>query len=130
MNPVDEIAEKLSEHPRVKFIRTENSISVEPETDSGFTVQLTTDGRRSTVYYEGWHEEFESGEEAVSCFAFGLSASCRLAVTYRGSFPCKWAVQYLNKGEWTTESVTGLLLVPFWRRPRVVFKQNDLVPNH
>jgi hypothetical protein len=66
-------------------------------------------------------------EEALNCVGFGLSSSCRLAVTYRGSTPTSWAVQSRQGSAWKTDSVTGMLIVPFWRRPRVVFKQNDLV---
>jgi len=81
-----------------------------------------------TVYFDGgWHEDFATHEEAINCVGFGLSSSCRLAVTYRGSFACRWAVQSNQGGEWKTDSVTGLLIFPFWRRPRVVYKQNSLV---
>jgi hypothetical protein len=30
-----------------------------------------------TVYFEGWPEEFTSEDEALDCFAFGLSPKCR-----------------------------------------------------
>jgi hypothetical protein len=40
----------------------------------------------------------------------------------------KWAVESLEAGAWTTDSETGLLLVPFWRSARTVYLQNNLVP--
>jgi hypothetical protein len=77
-----------------------------------------------TVHFEGWHEDFESPEQALNCFAFAFSGECRLAITYRGRFPVKWVLEYLREGCWYPESEVGLLLVPFWRPARVEYRQN------
>lgn len=125
---IDQLIAKLARYPEADVTRGENSISIRPPSDTGFTVDLHLDADHYTVYFDGgWHEEFDTEEEAINCVGFGLSSSCRLAVTYRGSTPCNWAVQSRDGGDWKTDSVTGLLIFPFWRRQRVVFKQNDLV---
>lgn len=76
------------------------------------------------VGYDGWHEQFDTPEQALECFAFGLSDRCRLKVTYRGNFACNWTVEALEDGRWIEDSTTGLLLVSFWRTPRVEYGQN------
>lgn len=125
---VDQLVAKLAKYPEARVTRTDDSISIQPGRDAGFSVELHVDADHYTVYFDGgWHEDFDTSEEALKCVGFGLSSSCRLAVTYRGRFPCRWAVQSRQGGEWITDSVTGLLIFPFWRRPRVVFKQNNLV---
>jgi hypothetical protein len=80
------------------------------------------------VYFAGWHEHFESKADALNCFAFGLSAACRLCVVYRGSTPTKWIVESRKDGSWIQKSETGLLLFPFWRARRIAYLQNRLLP--
>ena len=80
-----------------------------------------------TVNFEGWHEEFTSEDEALNCFAFGLSPNCRLAVVLRGNTEKKWVVESLKDGKWTPDSETGLLLQPFWRSARIEYRQNNLL---
>ena len=125
---IDQLVAELARYPEADVTRSESSISIRPPSETGFTVDLNVDADHYTVYFDGgWHEEFDTEKEAINCVGFGLSSSCRLAVTYRGSTPCNWAVQSRQGGDWKTDSVTGLLIFPFWRRPRVVFKRNDLV---
>lgn len=127
MSAIDKLLGKLAKYPAAKVTRKDRSITIEPQDDVGFRVELVAEQGHCTVFFDGWHEEFESEEEALDCVGFGLSPACRLAVTYRGPFPYKWSPQHRVDGEWRTESVTGLFLVPFWWRRRVVYKQNHLV---
>jgi hypothetical protein len=94
---------------------------------AGFAVGLLASRSRYTVYFDGWHEEFTSEEDALDCFAFGLSPACRLAIIFRGRTATKWIVESLHDGQWTRDSVTGLLLQAFWREARVVYRQNTLI---
>ncbi|MFP5492872.1 MAG: hypothetical protein ACLGG0_15320, partial [Bacteriovoracia bacterium] len=80
------------------------------------------------VYFDdGWHESFEEADEALSCFLFGLSEDCRLKITSRGNSRHKWEVQFLKSENWETDSETGLLLFPFWKKARVSYLQNKLI---
>ena len=72
-------------------------------------------------------KEFTSEDEALDCFAFGLSAKCRLAVALRGNTETKWVVESLDNGVWTADSETGLLLQPFWHSARVEYRQNRVL---
>ena len=76
------------------------------------------------VHFDGWHEHFESVERALDCFAFGFSGKARIAVTYRGRIPVKWVLESLDDDGWHADSEVGHFLVPFWFRPKVVYRQN------
>ena len=124
MNAIEKIKAKLSAYPDVRYSEHPNQIEVHPRDQSGFTVGLQITPAGFTVHFEGWHEEFTSEEEALDCFAFGLSPKCRLAVVLRGNTPTKWVVEWFEDGDWTPDSETGLLLQPFWRSARVTYLQN------
>ena len=126
MNSILEVKSKLEKYPHIKYEEDTNSISIHPENDSGFIVQFEENDSSYAVAFDGWHENFNDEEEALNCLAFGLSNACRLKITYRGTSPQKWEVQAKedNKDSWYTDSQTGLILFPFWRKPTVTYKQN------
>jgi hypothetical protein len=124
MTAIEKIQEKLQRYPALKFTIDGNTISVAPAHDDGFSVYLTERERGFTVGFDGWHEEFEDEEEALSAFAFGLSDECRLKVVQRGGADCSWTVEAREGDDWSGDSTTGLLLTPFWRTKRVVYRRN------
>ena len=128
MGVIEDVKAKLVRYPKARYSETPDSIEVHPADDAGFAVSLQVRGEQFTVFFEGWHEEFGSASEALDCLAFGLSDSCRLSVTYRGATAVKWVVESCENGSWVMDSEVGLLLVPFWRTPIVVHKQNRLIP--
>jgi hypothetical protein len=76
-----------------------------PSAADGFTVTLHVGGEGGyTVFFDGWHEDFDNQEEALNCFAFGLSDECRLKECRRGSFAYKWTVESNEHGQWTEDS--------------------------
>jgi hypothetical protein len=127
MRAIARIIEKLKKHPELSFKQEGNIVTVEPADADGFAVGLLERDGGCTVSFEGWHEEFESEEAALNCFAFGLSDQCRLKIDYRGSFPYRWSVEEANGDGWTLDSTTGLLLFPFWRRRHTVYRQNHVL---
>ena len=127
MNAIQKIKAKLSAYPDVQYSESANGIEVHPRDRSGFTVGLRILTSGFTVYFEGWHDEFTSEDEALNCFAFGLSPKCRLAVVLRGNTETKWVVESLENGVWTADSETGLLLQPFWHSARVEYRQNRVI---
>jgi hypothetical protein len=128
MDVIAEMKARLAKYPGTRYVETPRSIEVLPQDDAGFPVSLQVTDAGFTVHFAGWHEDFASPEEALNCFAFGLSSACRLRVVYRGSMPTKWIVEAQRDGAWVADSETGLLLVPFWRPRRVVYLQNRLLP--
>jgi len=127
VSAIEEIKARLGRVPDVRFTESSTSIDVQPRDEAGFHVGLVLEDDGFVVYFDGWHERFDSEEEALDCFAFGLSDACRLCVVYRGSTPTKWIVESQEDGAWVQDSETGLMLVPFWRARRIVHKQNRFV---
>jgi hypothetical protein len=83
MNAIQKIKAKLSAYPDVQYSESANGIEVHPKDRSGFTVGLRITPSGFTVYFEGWHEEFTSEDEALNCFAFGTAGACRTALEAR-----------------------------------------------
>jgi hypothetical protein len=127
MNAIQKIKTKLSAYRDVQYSESADGIEVHPRNQSGFTVGLCITPSGFTVNFDGWHEEFTSEDEALDCFAFGLSPKCRLAIVFRGDTETKWVVEGLENGAWTPDSETGLLLQPFWRSARVEYRQNHVL---
>jgi hypothetical protein len=128
MNAVDRIVEKLQKYPAIRHEHTQNNITVLPSSEDGFTVSLDERESGCTVHFHGWHETFNSIDEAINCFAFGLSEACRLVVFRRGSVDYRWQLQHFVEAGWRKESEVGLLFFPFWRRRTERILQNHLLP--
>ena len=127
MSAIEKIKEKLQKHPEVKYKADAYNISVPPRNDHGFRVTFSMSGRRFTVSFNGWHEEFDDEEEAVNCFGLGLSDRTRLKVCSGGRFEYRWAVEKKEDDTWVGVSETGLLFFPFWLKRRVFYLQNDWI---
>ena len=127
MNAIQKIKTKLSAYPDVQYSESADAIEVHPRDQSGFTVGLRITPSGFIVNFEGWHEEFTSEDEALDCFAFGLSPKCRLVVVLCGDTETKWVVEGFENDAWTPDSETGLLLQPFWRSARVEYRQNRVL---
>jgi hypothetical protein len=128
MSAIETIKQKLRAYPDLKFSEGANRITIHPASEDGFAVSLEVRQNTFAVSFEGWHEEFQSEDEALNCFAFGLASECRLRVELRGRMPVRWTVEHLEEGEWREDSTVGLIFTPFWRRRRVVYLRNDIVP--
>ncbi len=124
-NLLEVIIEKLKKYPEAAFLLTNNSISVKPKNETGFPVMLTVHGVNGyVVYFDFWHEEFNQEEEALNCFALGLSNLCRLKIEAKGNKPFKWTVEFMQEGVWKEESTTGIFNFAFWKKRHVYFLQN------
>ena len=127
MNVIEEIEARLQKYPHAKYESAADSISVFPTSDDGFTVNLVVHQNSYTVSFNGWHEDFQNVEEALNCFAFGLSSDCRLKEYRRGRYAYKWTVEAKENGEWVADSSTGLFLFPFWLKKESRYLQNKLI---
>ncbi len=127
MNTIDKLRSRLEKYPEVSYDYDDNSLTVYAANTEGFQVKIISDDQGYSVYFEKWHEEFYEEEEALNCFAFGLSNSCRLKVYSKGDFPYKWAVEFKENDTWRVDSITGALIYPFWRRSKIQFLQNNLI---
>ncbi|MEM8999029.1 MAG: hypothetical protein AAGB24_02100 [Bacteroidota bacterium] len=127
---IAEIVNRLKKYPEAEYELNAESITVGPTVENGFPVTLTDNGNRNyRVAFDFWHEEFDNDNDALNCFAFGLSKDCRLKVTKKGSQPIKWTVESNNNGIWKEYSTTGLINLFFWKKSEFEFLQNDLIKN-
>jgi hypothetical protein len=124
MNPLEELKRRLDSLGDVRYESDRSSLSVYPADANGFPVRVMKNSNTYTVFLAGWHEDFESPEETLDVFGFGLSDLCRLREYRRGDFAYKWTVESLEGGKWQEYSTTGLLIFPFWRRPEMHYLQN------
>jgi hypothetical protein len=127
MNVISKVKERLQKYPEIRFQEDENSISVLPTLDNGFTVTLIIGYDDIKVFYNGWHEDFEDEEVALNCFALGLSGRCRLIEFRRENEPYKWTLEYLEKGNWIEDSTISLFNFSFWQNETTHYLQNDLI---
>ncbi len=128
MKVIDEIKRRLSKYPDIQFSSDDCSITVLPVSPEGFSVTVTEmSGNGYTVFFEGWHEDFEDANEVLNVFAFGLSDECRLREYRRGGFAYKWTLESWEDGDWREESTTAQVFFPFWRKVEVRHLQNKLL---
>jgi hypothetical protein len=125
--PLQVLEEKLRRYPALDVERGDGFIRACPQAEDGFRVELRVNGQAIAVFMEGWHEDFEHADEALECFALGLSDRVRLRVVSRGKLDCAWTLETLREGAWVPDSTTGLLLFPFWIRSAERYLQNRLV---
>ena len=123
------IIEKLKKYPGVTYSTTDDSITVDPKDEKGFSVSLGVGPRGIIVSSEFWHEHFEIDEvdKALDCFAFMLSDSCRLKIEYRGEKPKRWTIESFENRNWIGNSTTGLFNFNFWSPIRTEYLQNNLI---
>lgn len=127
MDPIAEIRERFERYPEADVEEAGEWIRYVPSLKTGFSVEFHLDVDRYVVAYEGWHEHFQDAEEALDCFAFGLSDSCRLKTMLRGGSEHKWTVETLQDGAWVSHSETGLMFYRFWCAPQTTVRQNRLI---
>jgi hypothetical protein len=124
---ISRIKEKLQKYPHVTYTSADGVLEIPAQSPTGFRVWIREHGSESTVGFEGWHEEFTDDEAALKCFAFGLSAACRLRVFRCLGTDYKWQVLVQVDGEWVADSETGLLFPTFLLPKRQRDLHNDII---
>jgi hypothetical protein len=127
VDPIRDIRERFHKYPAARFEEGIGYIRYLPDSSDGFSISFHINESEYVVSYDGWHEHFQDVESALNCFAFGLSDACRLKVVSRHGTPHKWIVESRANGDWALESETGLIFFPFWRRPKIEYRQNSLI---
>ncbi|MEO9898431.1 MAG: hypothetical protein ABJF05_18820 [Paracoccaceae bacterium] len=107
----------------------DDHIIVTCQNPESFDVSIHADGEEFQVGFDGWHEHFDVEEDALNCFAFGLSKDCRLNIIKRGNIECSWTAQALQDGTWIDNTTTGLILIPYWKPRKVEYRHNIISKN-
>ena len=125
---LNRIREKLKNYPDLKTEIYDDSIIILPRTENEFQVTIEIDEYgKYTVFFESWHDHFDNEEDALNCFAFGLSEDCRLKIIYRGEKPNAWITEFKENGNWKKYSTTSLIRLNFWKKKKVIYKQNKII---
>ena len=127
---INKVLDKLKKYPKASFDSNSSSLTVNPKDDNGFPVSLIDHGDGNyTVAFDFWHEEFDNENDALNCFAFGLSKDCRLKIFKKSNRVIKWIVESNENGKWIEDSTTGLFSLSFWKKSKIEYLQNDLFNN-
>lgn len=129
MNPIAEIKARLLQYPAVQYVTSTDTLRMEAPQEGGFPMYIRRDG------VDGWevsfgaalHCHFDEAAAAAEFFAFGLSDQCRLRELHRGRVVYRAFAERRTEAGWRMVQETGLLLFPFWRRPREHVFQNTLL---
>ncbi len=121
------VKEKLEELHEVSYRVEGNIITVFPKNNYGFEVSFVALENKYYVYYNSWHQEFRNEEDAISCFAFGLTNRCRLKINSRGKRDYKWVLEYEDRGEWKEYSKTMGFDIQFWKKTDVRYLTNNIL---
>jgi hypothetical protein len=124
---ISRIKDKLQKYPHITYTSTEGHLEIPAQSPTGFCVRIHERADGYTVGFDGWHEEFTDADEALNCFAFGLSSACRLRIFSHCGADYKWQVLHKVDGQWVVDSETGLFVFPFWQESVQRDLQNDII---
>ncbi len=127
------IKQKLEKFPEIKFEEEAKVLKVLPKDANGFYVKIDQtiedDEYNITVFYgEAWHNHYADEQEAIRWFFFGLSNKCRLKVCYFDEVLYKGIVESHFGNDWCGENISGSIFYPFWKKRRIEYLSNDLIP--
>src|SRR5918996_4804532 len=117
---IEAIQGKLRRYPHVRYEASPSHILIFPLDDTGFRVEVLVFLWSYLVRCEGWYSQFARAEDALECVEHALGVTTRLEVWLRGRTAYRWILQRRRKQGWSTVSDRRSLLVPFWRRRRIV----------
>lgn len=120
----DAILLKLDDYYGFDIDASDQHIVVSCKNPESFDVSFYVSGEEFQIGFDGWHEHFEAAEDALNCFAFGLSEECRLKVVKRGTMECSWTAQAWQDDVWVNDTTTGLIFIPFWRPKQIEYRHN------
>lgn len=127
MKTLAELRQRLESRADIRFTSGDRQLTIHAKDENGFDITVIDEQSRVTVYFEGWHEHFETMEEALQCVGFGLSGECRVKVDRRGSTTYRWTLQYRDGEDWRFESSTSVIFCPFWKTRSTSYLQNHYI---
>jgi hypothetical protein len=127
MTTIEKVLQRLQKHTQFSYRATNDTITIDAPSPTGFSVFLHAKNGAFTVGFGGWHEHFDSESEALDCFVVGLIGECRLKIYRRWRVEYRWTLEYPSNGGWIQDSTTGLLFFPFWGSREVIYRQNTVV---
>ena len=127
MKTLVELKQRLEGHPDIRFDASDKQLTIYAADENGFDISVIEDNFEATVYFGGWHQHFDTTEEAIQCVGFGLSDECRIKVHRRGAKPYRWTLEYRDGDDWKFDGFTSQVFYPFWRAKSVTYLQNHFI---
>ncbi len=127
MKTLAELKQRLEDHPDIRFESSDKQLTIYASGPGGFDISVIDEENQVTVYFEGWHQHFDTTEEALQCVGFGLSGESRIKVERRGSTAYRWTLEYRDGDDWKFDGLTSLVFYPFWKTGCVSYLQNHYI---
>ena len=129
MNTIQQIVGILKQYPEIRYEFRADAIRVLAPDEAGYEVALLMHpGPSYTVCLATWHMEFTDENDAIGTFLGGLAGVYRLEVTSRGGLDYLWRIQYQESYGWSRGSAVGIFRIKFWRRKKIRYLQNHILP--
>ncbi|MBI3476413.1 MAG: hypothetical protein HY010_11825 [Acidobacteria bacterium] len=123
----EDLLEKLKKCDQVPYETGQHFIRIPPTSSAGFSIVIEWIwDTHFTVFLDGWHQDFDTYQEAVRCFALAVSGHYRLKTRSKGGFRFRWTVEYWDGSDWVEDSTTTDLFYPFWKPTSTNYLRNDL----
>lgn len=123
----EELLEKLKNCDHVPYETGPGFIRVLPTGGTAFPVMIEWIwDTHFTVFLDGWHQDFDSYEKAVSCFILAVSGSYRLKTRSKDRFHFRWTVEYWDGSRWVEGSTVSDLFYPYWKPTTTDYLRNDV----
>ena len=118
---LDQLESQLVKIGGYSFVRSLDSITVQSNSQDGFSVTVYGDSMNSFVVNYGhyWHGHYDSEEQAADWFMAGVTGWARLVCTYRWRYLLKAAVELKVEDGWILADTSGSCLGLFvWWLPK------------
>ncbi len=124
---LEDLVQKLNRCGQVQYETDGYSIRILPTTPAGFPVKMEWIwDTHFTVFLDGWHQDFDSYEEALRCFTLAASGHYRLKTASKGRFRFRWTLEHWDGSCWVKDSTITDLFYPFWKRTTTNYLRNHL----
>lgn len=123
----EELVEKLENCGHVQYEADAYSIRILPTTPVGFPVMIEWIwDTHFAVLLDGWRQELDSYEDAVTWFTLAASGAYRLKTRSKGHVRFRWTLEYWDGCHWVEGTTQTDLFYPFWKPTVTNYQRNDL----
>jgi hypothetical protein len=130
MSVIEKLKQELSECSNVICEEQDGTIIIRTRDPNGFDIQIFKNAEEYLVFFgSGYHDHFESEDDVAKFVNYGLSGDCRIREIRRGKIAYKWILESNVDGTWQPYQTVGsilAILVPFWKRKKILIYRNNI----
>ena len=127
MRAIDDLKARLEGRSDVSVEVKDDWLTVRCPAARGYEVSFWEADDEWVVFYEGWHEHFDSPEKAVQCFWDGLTGDYRIKVFKRGGKAYRWTLEIKSDGRWVSNGTT-ITASRLWKKRTIEYLANPWRP--